>query len=218
MNDKQKRAWLQRTFKLDIVVVFSSLIVVTMAAITAFTYVQNRRESLSLADRIMDQTAQAVIEKTIEYLSPAQTAAELSSELLRDEGIVIGPDSEIERFFMRIVANYPQISLVYFGDEQGNFSQASRDFASGNLVNRYIRRNVEPATETYYYRDAEGAVANRTVSDKVKYDPRLRPWYKGAGQGEAAFWTDIYIFNTGKVPGITAAYPVRTAGGELRGV
>ena len=31
MNDTQKRAWLQRTFKLDIVVVFSSLIVVTMA-------------------------------------------------------------------------------------------------------------------------------------------------------------------------------------------
>lgn len=215
----KKRAWLQRTFKLDIVLVFSSLIIVTMSAVIGFTYVQNRKDTLRLANRVMDQTAQAVIGRTIEYLSPAQTVAELSAELLAGGGSDTAPGGDVERFFLRILEIHPQIGLVYYGDERGNFVQANRDFTNDTLVTRHIDRDRSPPNESYFYRDQEGQVTRRTVSEDIQYDPRVRPWYEGAKDAPLAYWTDIYIFSSPQVPGITAAFPAfAPGGGPLRGV
>jgi len=215
----KKRAWLQRTFKLDIVLVFSSLIIVTMSAVIGFTYVQNRKDTLRLANRVMDQTAQAVIKNTTEFMRPAQTVAELSAELLASGSSNAIPGSDLERYFLKILESHPQIGLVYFGDESGNFLEASRDFTNGTLFTHYIDRGRSPPKESHFYRDEAGQIARRTESEDVQYDPRVRPWYKGARDTKAAYWTDIYIFNSPVVPGITAAYPTfGPGGGPLRGV
>ena len=50
------------------------------------------------------------------------------------------------------------------------------------------------------------------------YDPRVRPWYRGAVETGGLFWTDVYAFYTDKKPGITAAAPSYNASGELLGV
>lgn len=219
MNAFFKPAWLQRTFKLDIVLVFSSLIIIAITIIVAFTYFQNRKETLRLANHIMDQTARAVIEKTVEYLSPAQSIAELSAELLSSDNLDTTPGGDIERYFRRVLASHPQIGLVYFGDEKGNFISVNRDSAIGLPVTRHIDRDRTPPNESMLYRDKDGLIVRRTVSEDVQYDPRVRPWYKGARQSKAAYWTDVYIFNSLQVPGITAAYPAFTSGdGPLRGV
>ena len=50
------------------------------------------------------------------------------------------------------------------------------------------------------------------------YDPRLRPWYKGAVDKKGIYWTDLYIFYTGKKPGITVSYPILDSRGRVTGV
>ena len=50
-------------------------------------------------------------------------------------------------------------------------------------------------------------------SRESDYDPRARPWYKGAidlppgpsGAGDGVFWTAPYTFYTAAAPGMTAA-------------
>ena len=50
------------------------------------------------------------------------------------------------------------------------------------------------------------------------YDARLRPWFIGAKQSEKLFWTDLYVFYTGKQPGLTASYPVFGSKNTFKGV
>jgi methyl-accepting chemotaxis protein len=57
------------------------------------------------------------------------------------------------------------------------------------------------------------------VIEAIKaFDPRQRPWYVQAGRGSAPIWTDLYVDANTKKLTVTAAAPVRDAGGRLFGV
>ncbi|MBN2618689.1 MAG: hypothetical protein JXR64_10320, partial [Spirochaetales bacterium] len=47
-----------------------------------------------------------------------------------------------------------------------------------------------------------------TLIEKNGYDPRIRIWYKTALENSMNSWSDIYIFNTDNLPGITNVTPV----------
>lgn len=51
------------------------------------------------------------------------------------------------------------------------------------------------------------------------YDPRVRPWYKGAIQSGNHHWTDVYLFASTQKPGMTVSVPLYDTGehgGEAR--
>lgn len=50
------------------------------------------------------------------------------------------------------------------------------------------------------------------------YDPRARPWYQKAVEGDGLVWTPPYGFLSSRVIGITAARAVRDSSGEIAGV
>ena len=50
------------------------------------------------------------------------------------------------------------------------------------------------------------------------FDPRTRPWYTSTKQAGAPVWTDLYVDANTKKLTVTAAAPVRDAGGILVGV
>lgn len=50
------------------------------------------------------------------------------------------------------------------------------------------------------------------------FDPRIRPWYKGAVQNHGIHWTDVYLFASTQKPGITVSAPIYAENKFLRGV
>ena len=52
----------------------------------------------------------------------------------------------------------------------------------------------------------------------LKYDPRVRPWFKRADREKSFGWTGVYVFASSKKPGVTASLPVLRADGKTRGV
>jgi two-component system sensor histidine kinase/response regulator len=50
------------------------------------------------------------------------------------------------------------------------------------------------------------------------FDPRERPWYRGALERGETFWTDLYVDANTQTPTITCAAPVRNPQGEIIGV
>jgi len=57
------------------------------------------------------------------------------------------------------------------------------------------------------------------VIEAIKgFDPRQRPWYVAARQGDHAIWTDLYVDANTKKLTVTAATPVRDADKRLIGV
>lgn len=50
------------------------------------------------------------------------------------------------------------------------------------------------------------------------FDPRIRPWYKGASSTGSTFWTDVYLFASTQKPGITVSAPIYDSDKNLLGV
>jgi len=50
------------------------------------------------------------------------------------------------------------------------------------------------------------------------FDPRVRPWYRGAVESRGTHWTDVYLFASTQNPGITVSAPIYAENRYLRGV
>ncbi|MFT5697966.1 MAG: signal transduction histidine kinase [Desulforhopalus sp.] len=78
-----------------------------------------------------------------------------------------------------------------------------------------------PEFVSIYYGDKNGEftmVPPQQPEIKNTFDPRTRPWYKGAANSKIPHWTDVYIFASNQKPGITVSVPFFDAEKRLQGV
>lgn len=50
------------------------------------------------------------------------------------------------------------------------------------------------------------------------FDPRVRPWYRGAAKTQDVHWTDVYLFASTQKPGMTVSVPIYDGEGNLKAV
>ncbi len=50
------------------------------------------------------------------------------------------------------------------------------------------------------------------------FDPRVRPWYRGAIKTHGAHWTNVYLFASTQKPGMTVSVPIYGSNGDLKAV
>jgi len=207
-----------RSFKVDIVFLFCAIIIPTVIAITTFTYKKNRTATMEMTNSLVEKITNAVIEKTMNYLKPAQALSEITSRLLKNPEIDIGPGSDLEDYLIGILRAQAQIDLAYYGTEDGDFTGAVWISEDEPIITKFIYRESGGPMMTYRYFDDSLEVIKEEKTNDILLDPRTRPWYKGSKATMSIYWTDPYIFaSTGK-PGITAACPVVTDTGKFLGV
>jgi adenylate cyclase len=183
------------------------LLIVTGVAIVSYNYYLNRKTVLELGDDLIVQINKTVMETTNNYFISAAVLVETSARLTEMGALYCTDTSQIELFTMGVLKSYPQISMFFLGDEQGNYIRAWR-LPDGTMEGRVIERNIPSPTNTFKYWCSELKVVETKKSGNIDYDPRVRPWYLGAKETKANYWTDIYILARNKKPAITSAYPV----------
>ncbi|MCB8967188.1 MAG: adenylate/guanylate cyclase domain-containing protein [Ardenticatenaceae bacterium] len=203
-----------RTLQVNILVAFATLLIITVIIIVGYTYQQNSQAILNLSRDLIAQVTETVIERTSNHLLPAAVMAQTSAQIPAVETMSLVQNVELEAYGMEILNLYPQLSGFYIGNEQGEFLFTKR-FPDGSIGTQIIDRSGDQPVRTWTYRDEAGNVTNVEVTTEFTYDPRERPWYQGAKATRQQYWTDVYIFFTDQKPGITAAYPVLDAQGEL---
>ncbi len=50
------------------------------------------------------------------------------------------------------------------------------------------------------------------------FDPRVRPWYRGAIKKKDVFWTDVYLFASTQKPGMAVSVPIYDTNGDIQSV
>ncbi len=50
------------------------------------------------------------------------------------------------------------------------------------------------------------------------FDPRVRPWYRGAIRTKDVHWTDVYLFASTQKPGMTVSVPIYDSSGAIKAV
>ena len=201
----------------DILTAFGTLLLVTFLAVIIYNYRSTSRIVLMLCDDLMKKTTQTVINKTMSFLTGPADLTELSARLLGGGVLPFDNQVKLERLGMECVRSQPQIAMFLIGDRQGNFLLAKTE-ADGSIATKYINRQVKPPLTTWKYWDKVQQVIRTETNTTDLYDPRLRPWYQGAEAKKGISWTDLYIFYTGKKPGITVSYPILDSQGKVAGV
>jgi class 3 adenylate cyclase len=116
-----------------------------------------------------------------------------------------------ERYAIGVLKVLPQIAAVYVGDSTGNFMMVRREgdgVQTKQIINQPGNRHV-----FLIDRNAGGDEVARREDPGDDYDPRTRPWFKGALATDDVFWTGIYVFFTDRKPGVTVSSRVQEPGG-----
>ncbi len=207
----------RRKLRVDILTIFGGVLIITVLSVILYSYRNMSRVVLLLCDDIMEKTSDMVIDRTERFLMPAARLAEISSHIAAAAGRPLHKNNNLERYAIEIMRAFPQIAMIDIGDEAGNFLMPKR-LPNGTIATKTVDRTVSPPVTTWKYRNKNLEVIRVETSTTDRYDPRTRPWYKAAKAARRLCWTDLYIFYTGKTPGITASYPVVDAKGNFLGV
>ncbi len=206
----------QRTFNVDIVFVFTSLIVTTVLIITGFIYFKIKASTLELVKDCFQRQADAVIHKTDNYMKAARLTTEIATEVFNDDDLKLGLKTEPAAYLLKVIMTQKQIAFFYFGDEQGNFLQAG--IIGDDIYIKHISRVDGKAYTVFDFYDKDLKVVRQETIADSKYDPRSRPWYIGAKAAGKTFWTEPYIFFENGKTGITVSCPVYNRDRSIRGI
>lgn len=206
-----------RPIQVDILTAFTGLLVITVLVIVLYGYHRNSKVVLEISEGIIHEVRELVIKEATLFLRPVASMVRLSSTLASGFNFPLPENETFETYAITVMKEFPQIEMFNMADEKGNFMMLKR-MPDGTIATKVINRNRTPETAMWKYRNLLDEVIKTEKVDDVDYDPRNRPWYKGAKKQGETYWTDLYIFYTDKVPGITASHPVITDDGRFLGV
>jgi len=180
------------------------LLLLGFGVILSLLYLSLLKGKSKMAQNLLAEKMDLVELKMNEFFSSAEKAFIVSYERGK-KGEYIGRDlMELNRQFNPVLEGFEAISGVSLGDEKGN--NYILDHSRTLNVNYISKKGCKQVR--YEWADNKGEL-NLIRKDTLDflYDPRSRPWYKGAINSEekAVFWTNPYQFVTSNIPGITVS-------------
>ncbi len=173
--------------------------------------------SEDLAQQLMDQVGRDVQQNLEAYLTPPRIINQVNVNAIRSRQLNIADPASLARHFwqQRRLFDPIEVSAIYFGDPQGEFTGLGWQAA-----NQWKLERAGKATQGLvqgYKIDNQGNPAGLLKIGKSRYDPRARPWYRDAIAAKKAIWSDVYVdFEEARL-NITLSQPVYQ-GNQLQGV
>jgi class 3 adenylate cyclase len=207
----RKRRW--RSFlRIGIPILGVVLVIVAIVGIAAFSHYANRRGVLALSDDLLATLDAQIAQRVSAFVDPCERAL----RILRDMVANTPHESRravAERFAVSTLRELPQIASAYTSDGEGNFLMVRKHEGGGFQMKEIVNRPGFRSSVTVD-RNAALEEIGRREDPSDAFDPRTRPWYKGALESSDVFWTGIYVFFSDRKPGITVSTRVQTGPGS----
>ena len=104
-----------RSLQINILIAFTALLITTVLIIVTYSYQQNSRAVLNLANDLINQVNLNVIERTSNFLAPAAQMAQTSAQLPNIDSETLVNNEELEQYGKEILAQHPQLSGFFIG-------------------------------------------------------------------------------------------------------
>lgn len=225
-------SWKSRKLYVDILASFFFITFGTTLATTWYTYQSNSESLIHVSDELLTRVSKFSVDKVISYLNQAQLITHLGADITKDKSPISNQNKPLIAFMEGILRSYPYLSSIYIGTEDGKFLQVksldststyrtdpSRTLPGGSVASiRFIDRENGDVSEIWEYQDADGKILDQESIPKVMYNHLIRDWYVSVSQSRTPQWSDVYVFNSTKKPGITTGYPLINSQGSFVGV
>ncbi|RAP29333.1 hypothetical protein DID78_03870 [Candidatus Marinamargulisbacteria bacterium SCGC AG-343-D04] len=209
MSFKQKKFY----FPVLVGFLFFLIFLISFSILIFFSYHHNTKIMSSLTSKLTKSVSASVVNKTEIYLKPAILFSQVTSKIVSTGESINLKEEMLRALLIETLRKNSQFSNVYIGIEDGSFLMASQ----GDLMNaKYI--DGKNKKEHIIQVDSEGVQTIIKKDNVSKYDPRGRPWYKGAKKSKGIFWTPPYIFFTSQKKGITVSVPIFRKDNTVAGV
>jgi signal transduction histidine kinase len=194
-------------------------IVQVLSAIGLVGYLSYRSstEALeSLADRVLDQVSDRVLEHLDRFTTIPKTVTEINQRDIETQRLPAEDLAPWSTHLIRQSSIFDSVSYIYFGNRLGEYAEVKiykeRMFRLGKSV------GTQDDPEIAMYKVQPSGELGDLVERK-KYDPRPRPWFRAAVELGKPTWTPIYAFvEQKKILGISFVRPVFKASGAVQGV
>lgn len=185
--------------------------------IAAYSYTHNRRDALALSDKLVKALDRQIATQVATYLAPMSDMVNIAASLLKDGGAGHDPQKLTESLGIEIIKTFPQIVAFSIGDPDGNFLMTKK-MVDGAVDTKIIERKTGQRDVRWVRRNRAGDTIAVEASVDDAYDPRVRPWYRGALTSGGIYLTEVYIFFTDQKPGITASMAIRDHDNRVIGI
>ena len=190
------------------------LVFLTCGAIGLAGYMAGSRTVASYSKRLMDRTIDRTEAELNRLFDPVEDALLLTRDWAWTELLDVRDPAIFNRLFMPLLDHNPQISAMIIANTSGEEWALLRDGETWlNIITKadsWGKRN-----HTMRWRDSETLIEEWW--EEVDYDPRQRPWFRGAMSLDDAnhiHWTEPYTFATVEEPGITASTRLKNLNGD----
>ena len=207
------------SLKIVITLTYVGLVVGCAAVIAFFTYQEDSRLILDIANESFAKTGASTIDNTKYLLQPVGAAIDTMATLIDDDPTILDQPS-LTKFLYELTLLYPQVYSSYVGvAEDGRFYQVQRidptaktwgldSFPVPEGSQFALRRIFDGGSDhidSYRYIGDWGDVKAVHTIAGLNYDPRTRPFYDVAMRQPDRVLTDSYVFASNGKLGITIA-------------
>ncbi len=139
------------------------------------------------------------------FVEPVVTSLRIAGEWVGEVGLDLEKRAEINRYFIPTLKNISQIHALIIANSKG------QEYFLQRIDNGWQSRSSDPVRwsgKVLQHRWHDGNPVGEGSFKKSGYDPRQRPWFKGALKADSTqeiFWTPPYRFFSDGQVGITAS-------------
>jgi len=203
------------SYRASLAVVVPLLVAASAGAVLLRSYLATRATIETLSDALFEQISHETVARTRAHLGQAAPTLDSLTELERRR--VRATDPEVLPRMLAMLHANPGFSWVSYGDAEGAFSAAFRPEPGSVRTNQSRIVDGRTVLDEHDLGD-DGSRSLHRHEDDSGYDPRARPWYRGAVEAGRRVWLPPYVFFQQGIPGITCASPQRDDTGAIVGV
>ncbi len=200
------------------------IVVVVLSGAIFITTSWGIRESVQMLSRSLINQSTGQTESELDaFVHPVVQQLRVAAQWGREGLLDVTDRRALNRLFVPLVENIPQISSVLLADAKG------REYLLLHTEEGWMNRETRTARWGGRSRLTRWSAKHpepQVSWEALNYDPHQRPWYQGAigsrkphstaagaTRSTPVFWTKPYVFFTTKDLGITASLAFETADG-----
>jgi adenylate cyclase len=186
------------------------------------TYKQSTNSAVVAAREQMSSLSRRVVDRYHAVFSAGFSAISISTA---SEALLTEPPANMPGktdFLVQALLSSPHIDGLYVGYGSGSFIQAVNVARNRKWVTALAAplntaiavRSIETGIagdmrSSWTFRSNAGQILERRETDRVSYDPRIRPWYRGALGKRGAITVGPYVTATTASLALTIASPMQ---------
>jgi len=185
-------------------------------AIMAVTFLASRHAAATLSRSLITQTLNHTESQLRQFFDPVTASLQIARQWGQSGLLNTDDPEQLNPLFVPLMIRCPQVSSLLVADSRG------REYMLLRTPEKWINRRTrcdEWGARSRWLEWTEEDPSPVATWRELNYDPRTRPWYRGAldrrersaarsittADESATFWTEPYTFFTTKDPGITAS-------------